>query len=62
MAKRPKRRKYKDNPYQVYFERRKTAGDYSIPPRNGVSIFQETYDAVREILMQAVDRKEDAGQ
>lgn len=56
------RRKYKDNPYQVYFERRKTAGDYSIPPRNGVSIFQETYDAVREILMQAVDRKEDAGQ
>ena len=54
------RRKNKDDPYQVYFERQKTAGNYSIPPRNGVSIFRETYDAVREILLQAVDAKGDS--
>ena len=56
------RRKNKDDPYQVYFERQKTAGNYSIPPRNGVSIFRETYDAVREILLQAVDEKSNADQ
>ncbi len=56
------RRRYKDDPYQAYFERQKTAGSYFIPPRNNVSIFRETYGAVREILLQAVDGKGDANQ
>lgn len=56
------RRKYKDNPYQAYFERQKTMGNDYISPRNNVSIFRETYGAVREILLQAVDGKGDTDQ
>ena len=56
------RRNYKDDPYQAYFERQKTMGNDYISPRNNVSIFRETYGAVREILLQAVDGKDDADQ
>ena len=56
------RRNYKDDPYQAYFERQKTMGNDYISPRNNVSIFRETYGAVREILLQAVDGKDHADQ
>ncbi len=55
------RRRHQDNPYQSYFEQRK-AVDYSMPSPNGISIFQETYDAVREILAGAVGGKGDTDQ
>ncbi len=56
------RRKYKDDPYQAYFERQKTTGNDYIAPRNNVSIFRETYGTVREILLQTVDGKGDTDQ
>ena len=53
------RRKHSDDPYMDYFEQQRMAGGYLTPPlwNGGVSIFHDTYEAVREILQQAAEGK-----
>lgn len=51
------RRKHNEDPYKEYFDQQKIAGDYSIPAWDGISIFRDTYEAVREILRQAAGGK-----